>query len=116
MTAFFCSSDISRSFDMPALPAQAMPAMQTAMPNRITWPECGAQHLRDELAVEDRRHQRAEGGAVAQHHGHAQRHAQIAHGQSEGESAESPQHAEEIDPEQRAAGRFVQRRPAGRWS
>ena len=40
MTAVFCSADISFSFDMPALPANAMPAMQIAMPSTITWPEC----------------------------------------------------------------------------
>ena len=39
MTACFCSSDISRSLDMPALPAKAMPPMQTATPNRITCPD-----------------------------------------------------------------------------
>ena len=45
MIACFCSADISRSLDMPALPANAMPAMQTATPNRITCPDAVPQHL-----------------------------------------------------------------------
>src|ERR1035441_7007707 len=39
MVACCCSTDISRSLDMPALPAKAMPLKQTATPNRITCPE-----------------------------------------------------------------------------
>ena len=49
--AFLSSSDISRSFDMPAIPATAMPARQTSTPKRTTWPETVPQDLRGELPL-----------------------------------------------------------------
>ena len=104
IAAFFCSSDISRSLDMPARPATAMPgqADDDADQDHLAR-TCVRSTFVDELAVEDRRHQRAEGGAVAQGHGHAQRHAQVAHGQAEGQAAEAPHRAAEIGPEQMRA-------------
>ena len=36
--AFFCSSDISRSLDMPAIPATTIPAMHTNTPKRTISP------------------------------------------------------------------------------
>ena len=45
---------------------------------------------------------------ISQRDGHAQRHSQVAHGQAEGEAAQSPQHAEKINPEKRRCGRAVQ--------
>ena len=40
MTARFFSSDISRSLEIPALPATAIPARQTPTPSRMMCPEC----------------------------------------------------------------------------
>ena len=70
----------------------------------------GAEHVGDEDAVEDGRHQGAERGAVAERDRHAERHPQIAHGEPEGEAAESPHHAPEVAPEERGAGRFAEHR------
>src|ERR1022692_1184619 len=39
MAARFCSSDNSRSFEIPAAPANAIPVKQIATPDRITIPE-----------------------------------------------------------------------------
>jgi len=39
MAAFFCSSDISFSLEIPAEPAKTIPSMQTATPKRMTRPE-----------------------------------------------------------------------------
>ncbi len=64
-----------------------------------------------DLAADDRRNQRPERGAVAERHGHAERDAEIAHGESERQTAESPQHAKRIRPHERASGRRQKRRP-----
>ncbi len=64
-----------------------------------------------DLAIENRRHQRAERGAVAQRDGHAQRDAQVPHGQPERQPTQSPHGAEEIGPAQhdlQTAGRARQ--------
>src|SRR5256885_3409680 len=62
----------------------------------------------EKLATENGRHQSAEGCGVAENHGHAERHAEIAHGEAEGEAAETPQETEEIGPEEAARRGFAQ--------
>jgi hypothetical protein len=61
-----------------------------------------------EDSSKNRRHQRPECGGVSKDHGHAERHPQVAHGQAEGEAAESPQDSENIRPKEAAGRRFVQ--------
>jgi hypothetical protein len=65
----------------------------------------------EELAAEDRRHERPERRAVAQGHRHAQRHPQIAHRQAERQPAQAPQHAPEVGPADRIGRRLVQDGP-----
>ena len=67
----------------------------------------GGQHLAEKFAAKDGGQQRAEGGAETEHHRHAERHAQIAHGQPEGQAAQAPEAAEEISPAQGGAGSLV---------
>jgi hypothetical protein len=38
--SLFCSSDISRSFEIPAAPATAIPSRQIPTPQRMITPEC----------------------------------------------------------------------------
>src|SRR5207244_162620 len=64
--------------------------------------------FREKLATENGRHQRTEGGGVAEDHGHAERHAEVAHSEAEGESAEAPQEAEQVGPEEAARRGFAQ--------
>ena len=67
-----------------------------------------AEDFRHEFAIEDGRHKSAEGGAVAEGDGHAERHAEVAHGEPEGESAQAPHHAPEVAPEQSRVRGFAQ--------
>ena len=66
--------------------------------------------LAHELAVEDRRHQRAEGGAVAEGHRHAERHPEVAHREAEGQPAQAPHGAPEPGPPERRGGGLAQHR------
>ena len=107
--AFFCSSDISRSFDMPARPGNGDPRQADADAGQNPSPDWRARApCVSELAVENRRHQRAERRAVAQGHGHPQRHAQVAHGQPERQSAQSPHRAPKVRPEQARGRRLAE--------
>src|SRR4029450_7782768 len=54
-----------------------------------------------ELPVEDRRHERAEGGAEPERDRVAEGDAQVAHGEAEREPAHAPEDAEEEGPEER---------------
>ena len=73
---------------------------------------CGCGDLADRFpdgnfrheGLQERRQERAEGRAVTERHAHAKGHAEVAHGQAEGEPAEAPQHAEEIGPPQCGEG------------
>ena len=67
-----------------------------------------AQDFRKEYAAKDGRHESAKGGGVSENHGHAERHAEVAHGETEGEAAESPQKAEDVRPKQAARWGFTQ--------
>ena len=62
-------------------------------------PPCRKQDIVTKRSLVDRRRKRADRGAVAQRHGHAERHAQVAHGEAERQSAEAPHRAPEISPE-----------------
>ena len=105
--AFFCSSDISRSLDMPAMPATAMPAMQTNTPKRMIWPEVVGRILVKNSPRKIGGMSVPKAARVAQGHRHSQRHAQVAHGQAEGQPAQPPQDPEEVGPEQGRARRLA---------
>src|SRR5438270_8461125 len=51
-----------------------------------------------EFATENRGHERAKSRCISQRDGHAQRRAEIMHGQTEGQSAETPKDAERVGP------------------
>ena len=70
-------------------------------------PGMRSQHFRRKLTTKNRRHQRAERGGVPERDGHAQRHAEIAHGQAERETAEAPQNTEDVGPGKTAVRRFA---------
>ena len=76
-----------------------------ARQNRLS--RCCPPHLRGKHAAEDGREQRTERGGVAERHRHAERHAQVPHGQTEGQAAETPQQSERVAPEKAAAGSLV---------
>ena len=90
MAARFCSSDNSRSLEIPAAPANAMPARQNATPHQDHLTGMGAEHHAGELAAENGRQQSAEGRRVSEGHRHTEREAQVAHGEAEREAARSP--------------------------
>src|SRR5664279_3805315 len=100
MVACCCSTDISRSLDIPALPAKAMPPQADRDAEQDHLSRSGVEHLVDEFAVEDGRHDRAKGGTVAERDRHAERHPQVAHAEPEGEASDSPHHAPEVAPEE----------------
>ena len=75
IVAFFCSSVISRSLDMPAQPGDGDAGEADGDAEEDDPAGRRPEHLARELAVEDRRHEGAERGAVAEGHGHAERHA-----------------------------------------
>src|ERR1022692_4012671 len=107
MAARFCSSDNSRSFEIPAAPANAIPVKQIATPDRITIPEwvpstCLANSPRKiggssvpKAAVYPIP------GPVARHGGGARGHGEQVVGQGEGQQ---PRHK---DPTEHAAGQPV---------
>ena len=105
--AFFCSSDISRSLDMPAIPATTIPAMHTNTLKRTISPGTVVSNLSEQLTMEDRRDQRAERRGIAEGNRHSQRHAEVAHGQAEGQAAHPPQDSEEVGQEQGRARRLA---------
>ena len=65
------------------------------------------QNLSEQLTMEDRRDQRAERCGIAEGHRHSQRHAEVAHGQPEGQTAHPPQDPEEVGTEQGRARRLA---------
>jgi len=67
-----------------------------------------AQDFREKLAAKNGRHERAERGGVAERDGHAERHPEVAHGEAKRETAESPEDAEDVSPENTLARRFLE--------
>src|ERR1035438_6064623 len=93
MEARFCSSDNSRSLEIPAAQANAIPVMQITTPNRITMPECVPSTCFENSPRKIGGSRVTEGRRIPERHSHAERQAQVSHGQAEGEAAQAPQHA-----------------------
>ena len=106
--ARFCSSDISCSFDSAGGASEDDAEQADTDADEDSDPGARTQDFAGELPAKDGRHEGAERCGVAKCDGHAQRHAEIAHGKAEGQSAEAPQHAEGIGP--RGAERGASRR------
>ena len=70
----------------------------------------GPDHLGHEFTAENRRDQRSEGCAQAQHHGHPQRQTQVTHSQAKGETTDSPEKPKEKSPENNRPWSFVKYR------
>src|SRR5579859_7042897 len=65
-------------------------------------------HFGTEFTAENGGHQSSEHGRVAESDGHTERHAEIAHGETESEAAEAPEDAECVGPEEAAGGSFLE--------
>ena len=103
----FSSLVISRSLDMPATPAKAIPSMQTTIPIRMTMPEVVPRTL-SRTRVDDRRDERPDHGGVSEGDRHAEGHPEVAHGQAEGQAADPPQRAEDVGFDQDGGRRLGQ--------
>ncbi len=97
--AAFCSGLSAASLRAPAMATTMMPAMRDEQAEQDDVAAGRIEQLGGEIALEDRRDQRAEHGAQPQHHRHAERQAEIAHGEAVGEAAEPPEHAEDDRPD-----------------
>ena len=100
MTARLCSAVSSRSFARPGKSAdqRCRPGRRAHRPGRL---RRGGPRDAFELAAEERRHERAKHGAVAERHGHAEGNPEVAHGQAEGQPPDPPEDAEDVAPGQR---------------
>ena len=107
--AFFCSSESSRSFDMPAAPVATMPS--SATPDAHQGGDApGFVGVAGQLAAKGGRDEGARGRAQPAADGRAQPHAQVADHQSPGQPAEAPHGPEQVAPAERFPGDLAEDR------
>ncbi len=94
--AFFSSSESEAAFMLPATPMMAIPRRVTTTPRMtLKVSDERASSLREEDVEQHRTHDGTETCAGSQGDALTQCHAQVAHGETEGQSAYAPEYTEE---------------------